>query len=712
MSTIAEALSERRMNDASRRSQVLRRLVWAQGKGTDAGALRVSLGWPSGVGVEPVLRELAERGEAYEDEGVWRLGPKLGPSGAVKPDGARAPSDTTAGPAPVVQAGAAPAIEADGAVLISGEVGATVVTRVESAPPSAHGVDRYEAGPADSTSRCEGSPPPLIPPGGAPPTKPETLTTTVEPVASVAGVQRQADRLEAQDTRTSGKRGLESRSAESPTHPRPTMPEDSAHAYVLDHPGCSLSALAVALGQDITALGRTLRADPRFAVLKAGPHRSAPVTIYAVSPPSSPLSPPPGESAPASGGGLAWAAPGWLAEALDLDDGDPAGREEVEAALRGYAPRRDPDDIVHRVAAALGMGAPASVTAERVVEEAAVLTAALETSRHQSAETLESVRYELRKVYPALPHGPAEAVRALVTERAELTGLTHNETRGALERDRLRHRIELRATLGLTGDEGWSDLLAHVRRVFDDRDAVEREAAALRPTNPPPIAGISGCVVGTDPMTSLHTSPCPPWGVAPVVIAERLPVLGDAELAPRDTHLDLREELLDAAAYAWKAGLVSAAYRLLDVAVDPARWSGLQNGLEVQAGHLRTVESELRRLLGHRADFVFLESELVDALHHLEGRVPAEVLSALDGLMDEPAPPAERVASRIRGLIAELDRLRESYAQEVARVQPASAPDDLRPLVELLVRRVAGDTLAGSPLPVRLAFAVGALGGA
>ena len=114
---------------------------------------------------------------------------------------------------------------------------------------------------------------------------------------------------------------------------------------------------------------------------------SVPASTPPSPPPPSPKSPL-GEAATASGGGLGWTAPAWLAEALDLDDGDPAGREEVEAALRSYAPRRDPDDLVCRVAQALGMGAPASVTAERVLEEAAALTAALDTLHGDHARAL------------------------------------------------------------------------------------------------------------------------------------------------------------------------------------------------------------------------------------------------------------------------------------------------------------------------------------
>lgn len=317
-----------------------RRVAWAGPEGATEADLRRRLGWTVGVGAE--LRALREQGHVAEQDGRWYA--------RVTPDGARAPSDTTTGPAPVVQAGAAPA--ADGR-LEDQDTAATgtpdaAETRVRL-PPIAHGVDRYEAGPAgESPPRCEGSPPPLTASGGAPPTKPETLTTTVESVASAAGEQRQTDRLEDQDTRKSGKRGFEPRSVAIPLSSElPMSFADRLAALVERDPGISVTLAARSLGTSTTTVSSASR-DPRIRREKRATEQGAPVALFPAEP--SPRSPEPSprestlQPGPSGSDPAEWRAPAWLAAALHLDDGDVVTRENVEAALRNYAPPRDPDD--------------------------------------------------------------------------------------------------------------------------------------------------------------------------------------------------------------------------------------------------------------------------------------------------------------------------------------------------------------------------------
>lgn len=72
----ARELAQRAREAEGRREAVRRRLKWASPGGRSLADLERGLGWPGGTtGVPVVLRELAERGEAHEREGVWYAGP-------------------------------------------------------------------------------------------------------------------------------------------------------------------------------------------------------------------------------------------------------------------------------------------------------------------------------------------------------------------------------------------------------------------------------------------------------------------------------------------------------------------------------------------------------------------------------------------------------------------------------------------------------------
>jgi hypothetical protein len=209
-------------------------------------------------------------------------------------------------------------------------------------------------------------------------------------------------------------------------------------------------------------------------------------------------------------------------------------------------------------------------------------------------------------------------------------GATHDQVYSAilslvsdLDRDESRYCAELARALGLRGHDGWVYLLDHTRRVSDacaaaerERDEARAELAALRPTQPPPNGGEGDC------WQELIDSVGPEHPLRDAMIARR--AVGIARYGQplrrddgRDAALDLREELLDAAAYAQRITQYGLPARLLAIAADPRKWLDLQVGLEVQAGNLRTVERELRRHFGMHDDVVFTESELVDAIGEL-----------------------------------------------------------------------------------------------
>jgi hypothetical protein len=335
------------------------------------------------------LRSLAERGEVHELAGVYypsgapSQGPRTGApalgEGSVAIDAA---------PAPGATAGSEPS-----AVLHAEPAGESVVTvplslgcALEGADAGDHGSTDGATGGAAPSSVGDESPGRVAAPEGVVVVHSGDIPRSDEPPAAPAGV-------------TEPPCSERASSSSPPGAPVRSYPE--VHAYVADHPGVLYADCARALGLNQGTLrGRVRTHGASMGIVERAGGDPWMLRLYlAENDASSPPSPksPLGEVATASGGDLSWTAPAWLAEALDLDDGDPAGREEVEAALRGYAPRRDPDDIVRRLAEALGMGAPASVTADRVLEEAAGLTASLDTlhGEHARALTLGNQRIHL-----------------------------------------------------------------------------------------------------------------------------------------------------------------------------------------------------------------------------------------------------------------------------------------------------------------------------
>lgn len=326
------------------------------------------------------LASLAEQGHVHELAGVYYPGaapsqgprtgaPALGDEGAT---GAPPAPGATAGSEPSAAADAAPAGEpALDAHVVPGGCAPTRTTGDEGHGATAgatEGAAPLRVG-DESPGRVAAPEGVLAGVAGEDPAHPD------EPPAAPAGVTEPSCSERAplplppsspeppvsnsRKTRAPGVAELEAHLA---AHPDGTSYNNAARAL-----GCSPSHVRQLVG----------RSEGQIAA-HAGPYT---ILLRLVSSSPSPASSP-GVAEPASGGDLAWTAPAWLAEALDLDDGDPAGREEVEAALRNYAPpRRDPDDLVCRVAQALGMGAPASATADRVIEEATALAAALQGRR-------------------------------------------------------------------------------------------------------------------------------------------------------------------------------------------------------------------------------------------------------------------------------------------------------------------------------------------
>jgi hypothetical protein len=345
------------------------------------------------------LRSLAERGEVHELAGVYypsgapSQGPRTGApalgEGSVAIDAA---------PAPGATAGSEPS-----AVLHAEPAGESVVTvplslgcALEGADAGDHGSTDGATGGAAPSSVGDESPGRVAAPEGVVVVHSGDIPRSDEPPAAPAGVTEPSCSERAPSPPTTPPEP----SMDAPA-PIPSNRSDG-RSFRLAREGLGLSQMQVVrrIGMPPSTL------SPRLSMWERGrggmypdviPKLWAALGIDAAPPsPPSPKSPL-GEVATASGGDLSWTAPAWLAEALDLDDGDPAGREEVEAALRGYAPRRDPDDIVRRLAEALGMGAPASVTADRVLEEAAGLTASLDTlhGEHARALTLGNQRIHL-----------------------------------------------------------------------------------------------------------------------------------------------------------------------------------------------------------------------------------------------------------------------------------------------------------------------------
>lgn len=387
----------------------------------------------------------------------------------------------------------------------------------------------------------------------------------------------------------------------------PPTPEEAMElakrleALVAQKPGLNASELARELGVHAARIGQVAHLAAVRAE-KQGEHRGA-ATLYFPANPSSAR--PPGEVSPASGeaqGTDAPAGPGSLVDWSSIER-DALVRQLAEAHEDLARARAELD----AVRATFGGGPPAPLLAM-------AQGAALERQHlHERAATLKL----------ELDAAAARADRAdqyigqlgTLLDRYDVPAslrLSYVETA-------LKHRSRCSA---------WLAQIDHALGSDCDRtqaDSPEGEAAqawrlaqiaALRPTQPPPSGGEGDC------WQELIDSVGPDHPLRAAMVARR--ELGIARYGQplrrgdgRDAARDLQEELLDAVGYAQRLTQYGLPLRLLAIAEDPLKWLGTQIGLDVQAGHLRTVEKELRRHLGITEDVPFTESELVDAIGEL-----------------------------------------------------------------------------------------------